>query len=141
MRPKGTQLEFTQERTVDLMRAYRKYLSSCRYINMSDVYENIVNMPASRFWVSEKRAFLVVSAILANKEDELSGMNPLKKEMFIEIANRIRQLQKTQSSAHLSELCSEVILQPAPKFYMSRASAKSIIQQYKKWKKEKQKRP
>lgn len=99
---------------------------------MSEVYASVVDMPASRFWVSEKRAVFVVSAIFANREAELYGMNPLKMEMFYEIANRIRELQKLQPSARLKELCAEVILQPAPKFYMSQSSAKSIIQRHKK---------
>lgn len=64
MKKKGALMEHYQERLDDLMRAYDEYIESCAYIRMHEVYAQIVNMPSKRFWVSDIRASLVISAII-----------------------------------------------------------------------------
>lgn len=92
MKHKGAVMEYSMERMNDLMRAYDEYISSCDYIRMPEVYKVIVNMPSRRFWVSDIRAALVVSAMMRG-ENDLSGMWPLKKEMYEEIHTRVVALK------------------------------------------------
>lgn len=68
MKHKGALAEYYHERSVDLMRVYDEYLASCDYIRIPEMYNTIVNMPAARFWVSDKRAEVVVSAILRGEK-------------------------------------------------------------------------
>ena len=75
MKHKGAIMEYSKERMDDLMRAYDEYISSCDYIRMSEVYKIIVNMPSRRFWVSDIRAALIISAMMRGKTD-LSTMCP-----------------------------------------------------------------
>lgn len=140
MKHKGSIMEFSEERISDLMRAYDEYITSCDYIRMPDVYHHIVNMPSRRFWVSDIRAALVVSAIMRG-EARLDEMWPLKKEMYLEIYKRVIELAKRNPHKSTSELCSIVVSQPAPKFYLTPGSAKMMVCKVrKKWKKEKLKR-
>lgn len=92
MKHKGAVMEYSMERMNDLMRAYDEYISSYDYIRMPEVYKVIVNMPSRRFWVSDIRAALVVSAMMRG-ENDLSGMWPLKKEMYEEIHTRVVALK------------------------------------------------
>ena len=85
-------MEYSEERICDLMRAYDEYISSCDYIRMPEVYNIIVNMPSKRFWVSDIRAALVVSAMMRG-EARLDEMWPLKKEMYEEIYRRVLVLR------------------------------------------------
>lgn len=140
MKHKGATMEYSEERKKDLMRVYDEYISSCDYIRMSDVYEGVVNMPSARFWVSDIRAALVVSAIMRG-EAALDEMWPLRKEMYEEIYRRVLELRKMLPELSTSELCARVVEQPAPKFYLTAGSAKMIIcKARKEWVKEKWKK-
>lgn len=131
MKPVGSILEFTRQRNEDLMRAYRHQISRARHIRMFDIARALVNMPAARFWVSEERAAIVVSAMIAGR-DLPSNMRPTKCEMFSEIYHRVIRLRKRRPSAPLFDLICEVVNSPAPKFYMLPRSAMDIIYKIKK---------
>ncbi|MEG2599572.1 MAG: hypothetical protein RSA66_08870 [Muribaculaceae bacterium] len=140
MKHKGATMEYSKERIDDLMRVYDEYISSCRYIRMSDVYNKIVNMPSVRFWVSDIRAALVVSAIIRG-EAELNAMWPMKKKMFAEIHKRVILLLEEKPELSISQSCAIVVAQPAPQFYLTAGSAKIMIcKARKKWIQEKMKR-
>lgn len=124
-------MEYSQERINDLMRAYDEYLESCDYIRMPEVYEHIVNMPSQRFWVSDIRAALVISAIIRG-EAHLNDMWGTKREMYEEIYRRVMALRETRPELSISELCSVVVEQPAPKFYLTPGSAKQMVCKAKK---------
>lgn len=126
MKPYGSILEFTSERNADLMRAYRHQVSQARHIRMRDIGAAIVNMPAARFWVSEERATIVVSALLSGR-DLPQNMRPTKCEMFSEIYHRVLKLRRVRPKASVFELVCEVVNSPAPKFYMLPRSAMDII--------------
>lgn len=124
-------LEFTRERNVDLMRAYRAQIRRHGTIRMSEVRKAVVEMPAARFWVSEERAAVVISAMMAGRGLP-PCMRPTKREMFSEIHRRVTKLRHERPAASLSELISEVVNSPAPKFYMLPRSAMDIIYKIKK---------
>ena len=101
MKHKGAIMEYSKERMDDLMRAYDEYISSCDYIRMPEVYKIIVNMPSRRFWVSDIRAALVISAMIRGETD-LNTMWPLKKEMYEEIYSRVLTLQEEHPELTIS---------------------------------------
>lgn len=119
-------MEYSQERSDDLMRAYDDYIASCDYIRMPDVYNKIVAMPSRRFWVSDIRAALVVSAMIRG-EAHLERMWPLKREMYEEIYRRVVAMREDYPEFTTSELCAMVVMQPAPKFYLTPGSAKMMV--------------
>ena len=106
---------------------------------MPDVFRCVVNMPASRFWVSSPRAAVVVANIM--RGDKLIYMRPNKREMFFEIHKRVLLLKKLHSDWSLPRLIEEVISCEAPKFYMAPGSARVLILKARKqWFQEKSKR-
>lgn len=135
MKNKGAIMEYSRERLDDLMRVYDEYISSCKHIRMPEVYSKIVEMPARRFWVSDIRAALVISAMMRG---ETHKMQPLKKEMYEEIYKRVLELRDSRPTLTISQLCAIVIAQPAPKFYLTAGSAKIMIcKARKEWTKKK----
>ncbi len=126
MKHKGALMEYSQERSDDLMRAYDEYIQSCDYIRMPDVYNNIVNMPSRRFWVSDIRAALVISAMMRG-EARLDKMCASKREMYEEIYRRVAIMREKHPDKTTSELCAMVVIQPAPKFYLTASSAKIMV--------------
>lgn len=139
MKHKGSTMEYAEERINDLLRAYDEYISSCEYIRMPEVYSTIVNMASRRFWVSDIRATKVVYAMMRGAK--LSGMRPLKREMFEEIFRRVFELRKKEPDLSVKDCCGIVVSQPAPKFYLTPGSAKVMIcKARRKWVQEKLRR-
>ena len=125
-------MEYSAERMDDLMRAYDEYISSCAMVRMPEVYCAIVNMAAKRFYVSQTRAEKVLRDMMSGAD--ISGMRPVKREMFMEIKRRVEELMARKPKLSLGECCAIVVEQPAPKFYLSPGSAKIMVcKARKKW--------
>ena len=139
MKYQGCILEFTDLRNTELMRAYKTCLADRKLISIDEVSQAAVNMPCSRFWVSEERALVVIAAIMKGKP-VLNTMRPTKREMFLEIYRRVCELRKTNKKAPLSELVMAAVNSPAPKFYMRPRCAMEIIYKIKKGHYERQQR-
>ena len=117
MKHHGCILDFTHERNADLMRAYRARLAEAGHIVMPDIFSRVAASPASRFWVSEERAAVVVSAMLARRP--LPRMRRNKREMFEEIFRRYTAAQAADPTRSVFEIVADVVNQPAPKFYLT----------------------
>lgn len=113
----GCILDFTQQRNADLMRAFRHQLALSDFIVMPNIFELVADSPASRFWVSEERATIVISAMAAGKP--LPRMRHNKREMFDEIYCRFLIERKANPNKSTYELVAKIVNQPAPKFYLT----------------------
>lgn len=131
MKYKGCILEFTEERNKELMRVFRQLLDECAFIDIAQISQDLVNSPCARFWVSEERAAVVVQAIIKGKP-VLDGMRPTKREMFVEIYQRVMRLRQQYPGETLFNLVLRVVNSPAPKFYMRPRCAMEIIYKIKK---------
>lgn len=127
----GCILEFTDQRNAELMRAFSQTIAQCDFIDITKVSEEMVNLPCSRFWVSEERAFAVCAALIKGKPI-LRSMRATKREMFQEIYNRVMALKNEHPSKTLFEIVIKVVNSPAPKFYMRPRCAMAIIYKIKK---------
>lgn len=129
MKPYGCKFEYEKERNNDLMRAYHELVERSSHICLPVIYEEVVNMPSARFWVSEERAAIVIAAMMksVNVDEALNDMRQNKKEMFHEIYNRAMKLREKNPMMSVFDLAFNVVRQPAPKFYLTPGSARVII--------------
>lgn len=125
MKPHGSHFEYEELRNDDIMNAYHELVTSADFICMPDIYRQVVDMPSKRFWVSEERAAIVISAMM--RGESLDNMRPLKREMYNEIYRRVIKLREENPEAPISRLVATVVEQPAPKFYLTPGSAKVLI--------------
>ena len=121
----GSILDFTQERNQELMRVYQEELSKAGYIVMPKIFEQVANSPCSRFWVSEERAAIVISTLLAGKV--IPNMRKNKREMFDEIFRRFLIARGQYPEKSIYALAIMVVNQPAPKFYMTPRTVGELI--------------
>lgn len=126
----GCSFEYANERNEDIMRAYLQEIAQCDQIFLPQVFNNVVNMPSKRFWVSAERAAIVISSMM--RGDTLLNMRPTKREMFQEIYRRVEQLRKQNPNMSIYEMALKVVQEPAPKFYITAGSAKVIIYRIRK---------
>lgn len=99
------------------MRAFREQLALARFIVMPEIFELVAESPASRFWVSEERAAIVIAAMEAGKP--LTRMRRNKREMFEEIYRRYLIERKNNPRKSVYDLVTRIVNQPAPKFYLT----------------------
>ena len=118
-------MEFTEERNNDLRRAFRELAKTASKIIVPSIFKELVNMPSARFWVSEERAAIVVARIELGKP--LTRMRATKREMFMEIYRRYKELRKNNPNASLNSLVEIVVHQPAPKFYLAPGYAMKVF--------------
>lgn len=130
MKRKGSYFEYEQDRNEELMKAYHKAIASCKIIRLENIWQDIADMPASRFWVSEERAAIVVSRML--KGDTLKYMRTCKREMFFEIYEKVLKLQQQKPDLSIYKLCFIAVNQPAKKFYMTPLSIRETIYKIKR---------
>ncbi len=118
--------EFRTERNADLLAAYRRQFSPSE-APADDILAATVAQPSKRFWVSERRATVVVSRML--RGESLHGMRPNTRLMYNEICRRViaAQAQAGFAAAPLTEIVSTIIEQPAPCFYLTPQSARVIL--------------
>lgn len=121
----GSIMDFTWQRNKDLLRAYREQLAKASYIVMPEIFQLVADSPASRFWVSEERAAIVVARMLARKP--LLMMRDNRREMFEEIYRRFLLLRNEYPRKSVYELVSVIVNQPAPKFYLTARTVGEFI--------------
>lgn len=126
----GSVLDFTEQRNKELMNAYRKHIIEANVVIMPAIFKRVANSPASRFWVSEERAAVVIAAMMQGKK--IPKMRGNKKQMFDEIFARVCELKQTCPRLSLHQLVAKVIYQPAPKFYLTTRTVGELIYRIKK---------
>lgn len=132
MKDNGNCFEYKEERDIDLMRAFRSLIKETGEIYYRDIYEKVVNMPASRFWVSEERASIVVGSMMNGSRKYYNGLTELQKEKYDEIFRRAKIIMERQPGLYVNEAVAMVVMQKAPKFYLSPSTAYAIIRRAKK---------
>lgn len=130
MKKTGSVLDFTEQRNAALLRTMRTRMLESRCICMAEIFREVAESPAERFWVSEERACDVFVKMITGKQ--LPKMNPNKREMFGEIYRRVLVLFDKRPESSIIELVREVVYSPAPKFYLTPRSVGEYICRIKK---------
>lgn len=117
MKKIGSILEFTNRRNSDILRAVRHQISLADTISMPDIFRLAAESPAERFWVSEERAAAVIS--IMERKMPFPKMRYNKREMFLEIYRRYLAARKIHPGKSPVELISQIVNEPAPKFYLT----------------------
>lgn len=121
----GSTVDFTLARNADIMRVFRQKIASASVIRMPDICRQVAESPSSRFWVSEERAAIVISAMQAGRP--LPRMTYNKREMFAEIFRRYLLLRPLHPHKTIIELATIIVNQPAPRFYFTPRSIGEFI--------------
>lgn len=130
MRKRGSKFEYESLRNHELRKAYKWAMVTSASIRSTECLKIAVNSPCSRFWVSEERAAVVIAAMMRG-ENPLESMGPNKREMYEEIYSRFMDVFNDNPETPIRDLVHEVVMQPAPKFYLTPSSAGVILSKMK----------
>ena len=125
MKKRGSVSEFKKQRAEELLKAFKSQLHLLGVVESKQLFARAAKCKASRFWVSEHRAGVVVSQIY--KGSRLERMNPKRREMYFEIYRRVKELRDANEGMTLNEAVFRVVNSPAPEFYLTSKSARAMI--------------
>lgn len=131
MKYPGCRMLFTKQRNNELLANYRRIIDNFDIIDIRIVAIAVVNSPCSRFWVSEERAFTVISDLFKGRP-VLEPMNPNKREMYEELFHRVLYYRNLHPDKPLSDIVFMAVNSPAPKFYLQPRTVIEYINQVKK---------
>jgi hypothetical protein len=132
-----TEFDYIEERDSDLVRAYRDVMYEPTIIvnTQLDAIILAVNSESKRFWVSAEFAQRSISRI--ERGDMLEEMKEHRREMFMEIYKRYLTYRMNPKYCTLSTLCicTYIVEEKAPKFYLAPSSALKYYTAYvkRKW--------
>lgn len=126
MRKKNSICEFSSERSEALIRSFRESLARQSVISLKRAFQDAVDAPAPRFWVSEARAVRVITRMIKGI-DLTEGMLPEKRKMYMEIYRRTMEFKRLHPDVSLGDIIFEIINNEAPSSYMSVRQAQRII--------------
>lgn len=120
MRLKST---FINERNTDLFKAFRHIVATCEINSQKEAIQKAINTPSLRFWVTPECATKAINRI--RRGDDLAEMKPHRREMFFEIFHRytIAKEKKEYRGKSVSYICSFLVEEPAPSFYLTASTA------------------
>ena len=123
MKRKGNKGDFYTERDAELRAAF---FSQGVYSTCDEIMEKTVKTPTSRFWVDPDRARDVMSRI-EKDPDSVAGMHPDRRRMYLELYKRYRKIRHNNPAQSKIQAVAMAIFSGAPEFFLSPATARSII--------------
>lgn len=126
MKHKNCISDFATLRRRELLQRFREKLAEQSAACVKRICREAAETPASRFWVSEERAATVIYA-LDKGENILDGMFPERREMFLEIYRRYREMRKIYPEETVVKLVSEIVYQPAPRHFLSAERVRTLV--------------
>lgn len=130
MKKPGSIIQFNAQRNAELHKAFMAILSdsSIRVKSLCDMFALAAAAPCSRFWVSDERAAEVISALLSGKE--FPDMVCQKRRMYDEILHRVKVILEENPGIPVAHAVLRVVNSPAPEFYLTPLSARTIIYRF-----------
>ena len=131
MRKKGSVFILSDSRDRDLLRAYheqvKRQLHLYGRVTKTGLMEQVVNSPASRYWVSSERACVIIYRL--EKGESIAYMKPCKRRFYMALYQSYlayrEQHPEIQAKKHVVEL---VVMRPAPCFPVTPRVAGNIVE-------------
>ncbi len=128
MKKRGSTSDFTRQRDRELYTSFMEVLRTDEDTPLREMFALAAARPASRFWVSERRAADVIGAMLRGANPEtVEKMYPQRRAMYEEILRRVRAKMEADPSLCMTHAVDTTVCEPAPSFYLTDESARCII--------------
>lgn len=125
MKKIGSVCEFINDRNRELVSAYFESIRRLKSTEEQCCFRAAASSPASRFWVSERRATEVINKMM--RGESIAKMSGTKRKMFVELFRRVREYIDTHPGSSVPDATFAAVNSPAPEFYLTPGSARVII--------------
>ena len=128
MKKRNSFCDYIKSRNDSLYREFVGLLGS-KGSSLQSVFEMLAQVPAPRFFISEDRAFNLIKRFFATGKWPRTTLLT-RRAMLSEIATRVRVLQAFDSSLSLKDAVFRAVNSPAPSFYLTPRSIRTILYGY-----------
>lgn len=134
MRRKGATSQISKERNRDLYEKYcilvKRHLSLYGRICKTLIFQQLVNSPAKRYWISSERAYSVVAQIRRGSLDVKPNKNICR--LYYALYDEFAKYKEAHPNMPDTRIMEEVIQLPAPCFGLEPRVADIIIRKISK---------
>ena len=117
----------------ELMKVYCEVCRDYECRSQQEAYEYTVSHPASRYFVSSKKAYENLYPMFRGDYSRLEKMKPLRQEMYRTLYDVVMRLsQKRQFwGKSLYHIVKFAVLEPAPRFYIGVEKMRKVFRERK----------
>lgn len=117
----------------DIMSAYRKVAPKCW--SQSEAWQKTADSPAPRYYISGRQAWLILRSMVAGDFSVVDNMNPQSRERYYSLFHKLQELMQKREfiGKSLFYICKFLVLQPAPKFFVTPRAVEHIFSSCKKY--------
>lgn len=130
---------FSRELMYDeLMRVYCKVCRDYDCRTQAEAFERTVRHPASRFFVTPRRAYQNIYPMLRGDFSKLERMKPLRQEMYKALFAAVIKLSQKRQFVGRSPyyIIKFAIMEPAPRFYIGAEKMRKVFRAHKQVKRD-----
>lgn len=125
MKKKGNVCDYTSQRNAELCASFRRHIHEASFIDLDVIFRKVASSPASRFFISEQRANLIIAD--KRRSGAWNVRNPQRLEMLREIERIANTLFRSGRYTRFADAIFDAVNSPAPSFYLTPRSARTII--------------
>lgn len=125
MKKKGHVCDFTGAKNSELVKVFKMLVRNSYPIDLDQIFRQVSESEASRFFISEDRAYELIREY--EREGRWSLSNPLRIEMLTEIKHRADRLLTDSPEMSLRDAVCFTVNSKAPKFYLTPRSCRTLI--------------
>lgn len=125
MKKQGSVCDYTAARNAELVKNFNAAIRAAKILDLDKICGEVANSPASRFFISEERAYELI--IARRRRGHWTISIPLRVEMIEEIERRAESRLRSGKAATLRDAVHEAVNSPAPRFYLTPRSCRTIV--------------
>lgn len=126
MKKKGNCCDYKEERNLQLKKAFRDILRNPEVNDTKKIFEMVSKASAPRFFISEQRALNLLRSFRRTGSWP-ANMVPSRRAMMEEIHHRVHKHLEDNPGEALSNAVFTIVNSPAPSFYLTPGSTKTIL--------------
>lgn len=124
--------DIIQQYREDLMQAYREVSGKCW--SQGEAWRKTAAHPAPRYYVSPREVYCILLRCVKGDFSEVDAMTDTKKRMYYSLFDKLQELSQRRDmiGKSLRAMCNELVLQPAPEFFVAPRTVRYIYINYKR---------
>lgn len=125
MKKSGNTCDYTAAKNAELVKIFNAKIREAKLIDLDRIFLEVSQSEASRFFISEDRAYELILAY--RKAGRWLLGNSLRREMMEEIRSRTEAYMREDSALSLKDAVYMAVNSRAPKFYLTPRTCRTLI--------------
>lgn len=125
MKKPGTVCDYLAERNAALCKLFGDLIAKKHIVNIFEIFKEMASNPAPKFYVSEEKALVQIRHY--RRQGFWNCASPTRKSLFEALYAKVVKLQLREPQLSLKDAISRAIDSPAPSFFLTHLSIKTLV--------------